>query len=148
MAIGAFKDLFLVNLILFPIRLGIVAIASLGGLQCLAWSAVVRCVIAECFSLYRLRSHIPFEIADVFRSIKLSVIVTLGTIFGPMSIIAMNGFDFKLKVGASIAVALAAAIGWLASIWLLNHPIKSEINNIVSMVASRRLLKKQSLAVP
>jgi O-antigen/teichoic acid export membrane protein len=145
MAVGAFRDLFVVNILLFPIRISIVAAAAFGGLYWLAWSVVIRAVIAELVFLLRLRAHVRVELRDILRSLTPSLVVTLATIAGPIGLMAYRGFDFDLSIGMSIAAMIAAAIGWLSSIFLTEHPIRNEIMTVVSF-GYRKLLKTISPA--
>jgi O-antigen/teichoic acid export membrane protein len=140
MAIGAFKDLFIINLVLFPVRIAIVIVASLGGLHWLAWSVVLRAAIAECYTLYRLRHHIAFNISDLLRSLMPSILVTLATTFGPILVVASNGFDFHLTFRLSVLVVLLSTVGWFGSIWLIRHPVREEVTHVTKAIY-RKILR-------
>jgi O-antigen/teichoic acid export membrane protein len=134
MAVGAFKDLFVINLVLFPVRIAIVAVASLGGLHWLAWSVVFRSIIADYYTLYRLRRHIAFSLRDLLRSLAPSILVTVASTLGPMLVIASNGFDFHLTFRLSVLAVFLSTIGWFGSVWLTGHPIREEVAQIVKAV--------------
>lgn len=139
MAIGAFRDLFVINLVLFPIRIAIVAAASLGGLYWLAWSVVLRSIIGDYYALHRLRSHITFSVSELFRSLMPSIWVTLATTLGPMAIVASNGLDFHLTFRLSALAVFMATAGWFSSIWLVRHPIKDEVVHFAKAIRRKVL---------
>jgi O-antigen/teichoic acid export membrane protein len=139
MAIGAFKDLFVVNLVLFPVRVAIVAVASLGGIYWLAWSVVLRSIVADYYTLYRLRSHIAFSFQDLLRSLVPSILVTLASTLGPILIVASNGFDFHLTLRLSAFAVFLSTAGWFCSVWLIGHPIKEEVAQVAKAVIRKVL---------
>jgi hypothetical protein len=139
MAIGAFKDLFVVNLVLFPVRVAIVAAASLGGIYWLAWSVVLRSIIADYYTLYRLHSHIAFSLQDLLRSLAPSILVTLASTLGPILVVASNGFDFHLTFRLSVLAVFLSTVGWLFSVWVTRHPIREEVAQIAKAVLRRVL---------
>jgi O-antigen/teichoic acid export membrane protein len=134
MAIGAFKELFVVNLVLFPVRITIVAVASFGGLYWLAWSVVFRSIIADYYTLYRLRSHIAFGLHDLLRSLVPSILVTVASTLGPILVIARNGFDFHLTLELCALAVVLSAVGWFCSVWVIRHPIREEVRQVAKTV--------------
>jgi hypothetical protein len=139
MAIGAFKDLFVTNLVLFPVRVAILAMASLGGLYWLAWGVVLRSVVADYYTLYRLRSHIAFGLQELLRSLAPSILVTLASTLGPMLVIGSNSFDFHLTFRLSVLAVFLSIVGWFCSVWLIGHPIKEEVRQIAKAILRKVL---------
>lgn len=126
-SLGAMKDLLLRALIVWPASALVIAGASTFGLTATVLSFLVIVPFQACVSLYFVRRHLPVQWCELGEVCARSAAIALCSAAGPLGIVAWLGLRFDMPVPAAmLAVALAAA-GWLASVWLTQHPLVHEI---------------------
>ena len=136
-ALGANKDAFESNFIGRGTSMVIICAASYFGLYALSLSQFVVLPFQMIVSLIYVRRHVPFRWGELLAELHKSAWVTLGALFGPLAVVAANGFDFRISLlQASFAVVLSG-IGWLAMLGLTRHPFLDELTSIGNLVLPR-----------
>lgn len=135
-AAGGVRDAMLISLIVLVMGTGVMALAAPFGLMAAALASLVVSGIQAGASLYFLRRHITFHAGDLFVSLQKSAIVTLASAAVPALAVMLNGFDFDISIPAAIAVGLAAASLWGASLVWTDHPLQAEARLL--LLATRR----------
>jgi len=133
-AVGAIRHNFLNCLITRPLAAIILCTASLYGVTALAASQFIALPLQVCITLTFVRRHVPFTWREMGAAVWRSGVVTLCSALGPGAIIALSGFTFDLSIPAAFAAAVLAAIGWLAGLWLSNHPVLAELQVVTDAV--------------
>ncbi|WP_134499350.1 lipopolysaccharide biosynthesis protein [Microvirga pakistanensis] len=130
-AVGAIRHNFLSSLITRPLAAIILCCASLYGVTALAASQFIALPLQVSITLYFVRRHVPFTWREMGAAVWRSAVASLFSAAGPVAIIILSGFSFDLSIGATIAAGLLAAAGWLAGLWLTDHPVLVELQGAV-----------------
>jgi O-antigen/teichoic acid export membrane protein len=126
-SLGAIRQTTIINLIYLPLCIGIVSIAAFFGIEAVALSTIVTNIILVLICLWFIRSHIAFTWRELWQVTQKSVAVTLCSAAGPAVVIAFNGFRFDISIITGLAAGVVAAVGWLAGLFLIGHPLAGEI---------------------
>jgi O-antigen/teichoic acid export membrane protein len=126
-SLGAMKDLLLRALIAWPLSALIIAGASAFGLTAAALSFFVIVPFQAYVSLYFVRRHVPITWRELANVCWRSAVITLCSAAGPLGVVASLGFRFDISATAALLAGALAAAGWLAGVWLTQHPLLHEI---------------------
>lgn len=126
-SLGAMKDLLLRGLIAWPASALIIAGASAFGLRAAALSFFIIVPFQACLSLYFVRRHVPVAWRELGDACWRSAVITACSAIGPLCVVAWLGFRFDMSVMAALLAGALAATGWLAGVWLTQHPLVHEI---------------------
>jgi O-antigen/teichoic acid export membrane protein len=126
-SLGAMRDLLLRALIAWPLSALVVAGAATFGLTAAALSFFLIVPFQAYVSVYFVRRHVPVPWRELGEACGRSAVVTLLSAAGPLSVVAALGFRFDMPVLAAIVAGILAAAGWLAGVWLTQHPFAHEI---------------------
>ena len=134
-ASGRVRDTFTSSLIsLPPSVLIVVGAAWFGGLTTVAASLFVVAPLQMLVALFYVRRAIDLSWAELGAASRASACVTLGAAIVPAALVLLSPQGFALGLGASALAVAGAALGWLAALRLVRHPVEAEI------VATARIL--------
>jgi O-antigen/teichoic acid export membrane protein len=126
-SLGKMRDLLLRALIAWPLSALAIAGASQFGLTAAALSFFAIVPFQAYVSVYFVRRHVPVPWRDLADACGRSAVVTLCSAAGPLSVVAALGFRFDMPVPAALLAGILAALGWLAGVWLTQHPFVHEL---------------------
>jgi O-antigen/teichoic acid export membrane protein len=126
-SLGAMRDLLLRALIAWPLSALVVAGTATFGLTAAALSFFLIVPFQAYVSVYFVRRHVPVPWRELGAACGRSAVVTLLSAAGPLSVVAALGFRFDMPVLAAVLAGMLAAAGWLAGVWLTQHPFVHEI---------------------
>jgi O-antigen/teichoic acid export membrane protein len=127
-SVGAMRDVLVRGLIAWPVSALIVASASLFGLIPAMLSFFLIIPFQAYLSIYFVRRHVPIAWMDLVHATWKSAIIAGCSAAGPLLIVALAGFRFDLSVPEGILAGTVAGIGWLAGVWLTDHPVLGELH--------------------
>jgi O-antigen/teichoic acid export membrane protein len=137
-AVGAIHHNFVSCLITRPLAVIILCSASLYGVTALAASQFITLPLQVCITLYFVRRHVPFTLLEMSAAVWKSAVATLCSATGPGAIIMLSGSGFDLSIAAAVVAGLLAAVGWLAGLWLTDHPILGEFQGVIGSARRRQ----------
>ena len=73
-----------------------------------------------------VRFYLPFTFLELTRALRKSAGVAVASVFGPLMVISLSG-GLDLSISAGFAGAALALVGWLAGVWLTDHPLLQEL---------------------
>jgi O-antigen/teichoic acid export membrane protein len=134
LSIGQARDAAIQFLIVVPLSTVVVYIAAQHGLPAVAASMFITVSLDAAVATYFLRRHLHFTFGELVVQLRASFLVAAVTAIGPLSAIALNGFDMRLGlVSGSLAAAIAGA-GWLCALYLTDHPLFFEIRKLLEVI--------------
>ncbi len=126
-ASGRLRDALLSSLIALPPSVLIVVGVAPFGLTAVALTTFVVAPMQMAIALYFVRRAIGLSWSELAAATRASVSVALGTAVVPGVVVLMSPHGFAIG-WVETALALAgAALGWLAALRLLRHPIGAEV---------------------
>jgi O-antigen/teichoic acid export membrane protein len=126
-SLGKMRDLLLRALIAWPLSALIVAGASRFGLTAAVLSFFVVVPFQAYVSVYFVRRHVPVPWRELADACGRSAVVALCSAAGPLTVVAALGFRLDLPVPVALLAGVLAAGGWLAGVWLTQHPLMHEL---------------------
>jgi O-antigen/teichoic acid export membrane protein len=126
-SIGALRDTLWRALIAWPLSVFIVAIAILFGLSAVAFSYWITIPFQALVAFYFVRRHVAFSWRDLIAAMHKSTIVTITTAVGPLTVVALSGFQFDISITKALIGIVLAATGWIVGIWFTQHLLMSEV---------------------
>lgn len=126
-SLGAMKDMLLRALIAWPASALVIAGASTFGLMATALSFFIIVPFQAYVSLYFVRRHLPVLWRELGDACWRSAAIALCSAAGPLGVVAWLGLRFDMPVPAAVLAGALAATGWLAGVWLTQHPLLHEI---------------------
>jgi len=138
-ALGAIRATFWRAIIIWPVSAAVVSIAALWGLKVMALSLFFVVPFQAYVSIYPVRSRLELRWRELWDSTRKSFIVTLFSMTGPLAVTALAGFRFDLPIHWGLGAGMLAAAGWMAGLWLTNHPLLEEIARISILIRHSRL---------
>ncbi|WP_088347484.1 MULTISPECIES: lipopolysaccharide biosynthesis protein [Rhodomicrobium] len=124
---GGVRSFFLLNLIVVPLSILLVAVAAHYGVTMVAWAMFVIAPMEIAVSLYVIRRVVPFSLRELFAALWPSAVVTVFTLAGPVAAGIANGGHFNLPFLAALGAMVLAGIGWVFGLWFTKHPLWDEI---------------------
>ncbi len=139
-AAGRIRDTLTSSLISLPPSMAIVVGAATVSLEAVAASLLVTAPLQMAVALYYVRRAIGMSVREILAVSADSVVITLGTVILPSAVVSLSPNGFELDWVETAMAVFGAALGWLASIWLTNHPIGKEISVVLRLGAERMRL--------
>jgi hypothetical protein len=108
----------------------------------MAASKLVTLPYQMILSLCFVRRHVPFRWREAGAALWRSAMVTAGTATGPIGVIAMSDFSFDLSMPAAALALLLAATGWVAGVYLTQHPILAELRKTAEAILETTFVRR------
>jgi O-antigen/teichoic acid export membrane protein len=122
-AVGSVRDALISSLISLPPSLLVIFIASFFGVNAVAASALLTLPFQAAVAIYFISRHLDIRLLDLLRATFKSGIVTLASSVGAAVCAAMVEYDLlRPSFGFGLA-CISAAICWLLSIVMTEHPL-------------------------
>jgi O-antigen/teichoic acid export membrane protein len=137
-AIGAMRDLFIRAMIVWPVSAVILSVGAYFGLKPMAFSLLFVIPFQAYIAILAVRKHIEMSWHEIFLPLWKSLIVTLFTATGPLTVVAFAGFRFELSVIEGAIGGQLAAIGWLIGLWLTKHALLTELLSLIALLRNFR----------
>ncbi|MEP9373357.1 oligosaccharide flippase family protein [Mesorhizobium sp. KR1-2] len=134
---GRIKDALWSSVISLPPSFLIIIGAAFIGLDAVAASLLVVAPL-QMFVVYPfIRRAIDLQWTELLRAARHSALLALGTALVPILVIlgSPTGFDFDWI--RTIVALVGGAAGWLATLVLVDHPVKSEVIEIWSFLSEK-----------
>ncbi|TYB85042.1 oligosaccharide flippase family protein [Oceaniovalibus sp. ACAM 378] len=136
-AMGKTRRLFVLAILQISIALPIVLIAAQLGMFAVAWSTYLIVLAGVITSTVAVRGLIDIPLSSLFASMYRSLGVTAVSILPATGLVMLLGGPVSLGAADSLAVLGTAALGWLAGIVALSHPIRTEIKSLFAGLQRR-----------
>jgi O-antigen/teichoic acid export membrane protein len=140
-AVGSVRDALISSLISLPPSLLIIFIASFFGIQAVAASALVTLPFQATVSIYFISRHLEIGLVDLFRATFKSGIVALFSCAGAVVWAAMVKYDLLRPMPGFSLACISAAICWLLSLVVTNHPLLPRLQMTATGLFDMSLLK-------
>jgi O-antigen/teichoic acid export membrane protein len=134
LAVGANQDRVLADLLGRSLSAVILCSSAYFGIMAMAASKLVTLPYQMILSFYFVRRHVPFRWREAGAALWRSAIVTAGTAAGPIGVVATNDLSFDLSMPATGLALLLAATGWVAGVYMTQHPILPELSKATEAV--------------
>jgi O-antigen/teichoic acid export membrane protein len=134
LASGGLRDTLTASLISLPPSAAVVACAASGGPLAVALSQFVTVPLQVGVALCFIRRRVPFTLADLAASVRISALVTVATALPPLAVIALSGHGFALTVPQGVLAGFGGAAAWLAAMLALDHPVAGHVRETLRPV--------------
>ena len=137
-SLGAIRTMLVRSLIVFPagaLAMGFGIWAD--GLSGAAWSMLFIVPFNAVVSLTFVKARLELPWREIAATLAGSAVVALASALGPALVLASAGFTFEISLLEAFAAALLAAIGWLAGMVAVRHPLLAEIDLMLVSIAAR-----------
>lgn len=124
-ATGRISEMALLNLVLVPVSMGIIAVATQFGLPAVAWSLLPINLIQGLALVLAVRRHVPFAWSGFGRSMGQCLVPALAAALAPGAMVLASGPEMGIVEFALAFVG--AALGWGAALILTGNPVAEEI---------------------
>jgi O-antigen/teichoic acid export membrane protein len=104
---------------------GIAVAAPFGPVPMLV-SLWVSGLINAVAAIWLARRVVPLALADLAARLARSAVVAIGAAIGPLALVAAQGWRFDLSFTGGAVGLVLSAIGWLAALKAMNHPVLGE----------------------
>jgi O-antigen/teichoic acid export membrane protein len=131
MLTGPTKSLLNLRLLTLPACLVILSVSAHFGIYAAALSGFITIPLQNIVALAFIRKHIDVSWLELALSVRKSLAVTAYTITAPLGAIMINGFSLDLPIWAGIAAGTVAALFWVKSLEIVDHPLESHIRDIL-----------------
>jgi O-antigen/teichoic acid export membrane protein len=142
LAVGANRDRVLADLLGRSLSAVVLCSAAYFGIMAMAASKLVTLPYQMILSLCFVRRHVPFSWREAGAALWQSAMVTAGTAAGPIGVIALPEFSFDLSMPATALALLLAAIGWIVSVYLTQHPILPELRRGTEAILDTAVVRR------
>lgn len=106
----------------------VLAVASAGfGVTWLAWAMTLTAAIGATVWMCMIKVTVAFSWSQLFQALWRSALVALASALGPLAVVAALGATPENSLSALILGGTGAAIGFVVSIILTGHPLRSEL---------------------
>ncbi len=133
-ASGRIQDSLLSSLIALPPSMLIMIGAATIGLWQVAASLLVIAPLQMLVALLFVRRAIGLTWSDLLVAARSSAAMTIGTAVPPTLVLALSPNGFALGFGETALAIVAGGLGWLVALYLLDHPLRSELSSVLRMV--------------
>jgi O-antigen/teichoic acid export membrane protein len=128
-SVDAMRDNLRRALIVVSVSTVSLIIAAFFGLTAMALSQLIVVPLEACLSFGFLRRHVPIAWREVGGAMRKSAVLTACSAIGP-AVVAQLHFDQSIAM--ALVAATASALGWIAGLWLTQHPLLGEIDRATS----------------
>lgn len=136
-ATGAMRRLLRVQLIAVPLQVAALVIGSRAGVAGVAWGFVGASLLLAIFFLYEVERSLAIGWQPILRVLWNNALMTLGTLVLPGGIVLWQGLSTHSFLAATVAAVLSGGASWLAILFALGHPLRSEILSLVEKFGIR-----------
>ncbi|SDY37365.1 Membrane protein involved in the export of O-antigen and teichoic acid [Jannaschia faecimaris] len=119
--------------------------ASTISLQAMAASLFVTGPLQVAILLTTVRRYVPFEWGDLAARMMHSAGITITTIAMPAAVLLSEESWSNLGAGSLLVAGIGAGIGWACAVHFLDHPLKSELTALSSVMQSSRHGRREPL---
>jgi O-antigen/teichoic acid export membrane protein len=126
-AAGRVRDTLVSSLISLPPSVLIVIGAASYGLPAVAASLIVVAPLQMVVALVFIRRAIGLRWSELAHASRASLAMTLATAAIPCAVVALSPTGFILDWIQTMVAATGGALGWLAGLWFVDHPLRREI---------------------
>ena len=131
---GQVRDSTYAHILALPIRIGAVLIASTYGLISIAAALIASECITLIITTWFLRKTIKVGPTGLIRACRKSALVAVFSSIVPLIVkVLWEGDPSKSWIPLSLGIP-GAAIGWMASIFLVRHPLAEHLVNLFKAV--------------
>ncbi|MCL6285135.1 oligosaccharide flippase family protein [Ruegeria sp. 2012CJ41-6] len=134
-ATGATKKVFFASALQVATTLPIIAVAAQFGITAVAWSTFALVALGVAISTYIVRSVVAFSWRDIAVSLQRSLKASILALIGPGLLAMIAGPDQSVLV--FLTSACLAVIGWVAGLYLTDHPMLAEVQRTVRAIRSK-----------
>ena len=127
LAVGANRDRVLADLLGRSASAVVLCSSAYFGIVAMAASKLVTLPYQMVLSLCFVRRHVAFRWGELCAAVWKSAVLTASSAAGPICVMTLSEAGFELSIAPTILAALLAAFGWLAGVWLTQHPILLEL---------------------
>ena len=142
LAVGANRDRVMADLIGRSVAALIMCCSAWFGIMAMAASKLVTLPFQMVLAFYFVRRHVPFRWAEVGAAVWKSAAVTAVTAAGPASIVALSDSGFDLSIPAMAWAAILAVAGWVASVYVTQHPVLLELREAAGAIRELAFLQR------
>jgi O-antigen/teichoic acid export membrane protein len=142
LAVGANRDRVLADLLGRSLSAVVLCSSAYFGIMAMAASKLVTLPYQMILSLCFVRRHVPFRWREAGAALWQSAMVTAGTAAGPIGVIALPDFSFDLSMAATALALLLAAIGWVVSVYMTQHPILPELRRGTEAILETAVVRR------
>jgi O-antigen/teichoic acid export membrane protein len=133
-SLGRVRDMAVAMSIALPPCFAITLLASRYGLHAMAWSLFLTGPIQVSVLLWFVRRKVPFGWAELAAVLVKSGAVTVSTVALPLCLVASIGTWNHMGPTMAVWSVLGAAVGWIAGVMLLRHPLRREFDVIRTLI--------------
>ena len=128
-AAGHIRDTVTIALITVPITIATQWVASLHGLDAVAWSMFFTVPMYVLVSIFYVKLRIPFRWIELLAAMKKSFVVAAMSAAGPLAMSLAGELHPHEWHGAAIA-GILALLGWVAGLWVTDHLLHNEMARV------------------
>jgi O-antigen/teichoic acid export membrane protein len=125
-SLGRMKDILITNLVSLPPSGALVFVAAHISLDAVAASMILTGPFEVCVALRFVRRRIFFTWSELFAATRKSAVVALCSALPPAAAMTLSGFRSDMSLPLMFVTGAAAALGWLAGLWITRHPLLAE----------------------
>lgn len=137
-SVGRIRDTLWSSLICLPPSILAVIVAAHISLTAVAGSLLVIAPFQMFVALIFIRRAIGITWTELAEASTRSVLLTAGTAFIPALIILISPRGLDLSMPETVFAVAGGAVGWLTTVFLTGHPIKTEVTAIWRMTFPAR----------
>lgn len=137
-ALGRIRACAILYLLIMPASVVIIFGAATFGILAVVISSFVVIPFQCIASLWLVGRLIRIGVKELLGSLSTSLIPTLGAMLGCLIILAGAGFPDKPAIPVALLAVVLAAIGWVAGLWLGEHPLWTELRSVWLKFKPRR----------
>lgn len=130
MALGGARQLFRGTLLTMCVSLPLMAIGATAGIIPLGLCLVLGCVFRSMYWLRVTHLIVGFDWSAMLKQLFISVIVGLGAAIAPAFAFIAFGNHPDNVLPSLLFGSLGSAVGFIGTIFLVNHPLRDEIQTI------------------
>lgn len=126
-ATGAIRVMPLLIVAEAVVSITILWLAAQHGLRAAAFSTLLIIPFNAFLSVWVVRRFLRFSWRDFGVALRRSIASAVLSTVGPLIIFFMCGGAAAVSIGAAMLAVTFCGIGWLAGLWLTNHPLLHEL---------------------
>jgi O-antigen/teichoic acid export membrane protein len=138
LSLGGMREILLRAVIAWPVSALIVSGAAYFGMTAVALSFSIAIGFQALVSIYFVQRHIPLGWDEIVKALRASLMVTLCTAAGALSVVALCGFRFDLSNFQGALAGLAGVAGWCFGVWIAKHALLEEIRSTIGELRELR----------